>query len=89
MNNRRTGRRGEEVALDYLLRKGFSLLERNYTALEGEIDLILKEGECLVFVEVKMRRGEEFGDPVEAVDWRKQGTIRRVAERYRRKRAGV
>jgi len=60
MNNRRTGRRGEEVALDYLLRKGFSLLERNYTALDGEIDLILKEGECLVFVEVKMRRGEEF-----------------------------
>lgn len=82
MNNRSTGRRGEEIALEYLLRKGFLLLERNYTSPEGEIDLILKDGDCLVFVEVKMRRGEEFGEPVEAVGRRKQETIRRVAGRY-------
>lgn len=57
-------------------------MERNYRTRYGEIDLILRSGDTLVFVEVKLRRGREFGDPLEAVTPRKQATIRSIAEQY-------
>lgn len=76
------GDRGEDSALRMLLAKGYELVERNYRTRYGEIDLILREGECLVFVEVKLRRGAAFGDPAEAVTPRKQETIRSIAEQY-------
>jgi putative endonuclease len=55
--NKRIGDRGEEIALRYLLRKGYSLVERNYRTRYGELDLILRHENTLVFVEVKLRRG--------------------------------
>lgn len=76
------GDRGEELALRKLLSEGYELVERNYRTRYGEIDLILRQGSCLVFVEVKLRRGTAFGEPVEAVTPRKQQTIRSVAEQY-------
>jgi putative endonuclease len=58
------------------------VVERNYRTRYGEIDLIARQEDVLVFVEVKLRRGTGYGDPLEAVTPRKQGTIRSVARRY-------
>ena len=66
----------------YLQKRGYSVVARNYRRRGGEIDLILRERETLVFVEVKLRRGTGFGDPLEAVTPRKQAKIRAVAEQY-------
>ncbi len=82
LNNRLAGAWGEEVALRYLTRRGYTLLERNYRTRYGELDLVLRDGATLVFVEVKMRRGTGFGDPLEAVTPRKQAAIRTLAEHY-------
>ena len=77
-----SGAWGEDLALRYLTHRGYTLVERNYRTRYGEIDLILREGDTLVFVEVKLRRGTGFGDPVEAVTLRKQSTIRSLATWY-------
>lgn len=73
---------GEDLALRYLMRRGYTLVERNYRTRRGEIDLILRKEDTLIFVEVKLRRGTGFGDPLEAVTPRKQATLRYLAERY-------
>ena len=82
LSNRLTGAWGEELALRYLKRRGYELVERNYRTRYGELDLILRQEGSLVFVEVKLRRGTGFGDPLEAVTPRKQAAIRAMAERY-------
>ncbi len=82
LNRRRVGNRGEALALRYLVKKGYTPVERNYRTRRGEIDLILNDGNTLVFVEVKLRRGTGFGDPLEAVTPRKQARIRLIAEQY-------
>ncbi len=82
LNNRLSGTWGEEFALRYLRRRGYTLVERNYRTRYGELDLIVRHHNTLVFVEVKTRRGVGFGDPLEAVTPRKQATIRALAERY-------
>ena len=90
LNRRRVGETGEALALGYLAKKGYAPIERNYRTRHGEIDLIVRDKGALVFVEVKLRRGTGFGDPLEAVTPRKQARIRRVAELYlAEKRAGV
>ena len=66
----------------YLIQNGYTLVERNYRTRRGEIDLIVRNDDALVFVEVKLRRGTGFGDPLEAVTARKQDTLRSVAEHY-------
>ncbi|CAN5578961.1 YraN family protein [soil metagenome] len=82
LSRKRAGDRGERLALEYLVGKGYVLVESNYRTRFGEIDLILRSGTTLVFVEVKLRRGSGFGDPVESVTPRKQATIRALAEGY-------
>ncbi len=82
LKNRASGAWGEELALRFLTRRGYALVERNYRTRYGELDLIVRQGSTLVFVEVKMRRGTGFGDPLEAVTPRKQATIRSLAEQY-------
>ena len=77
-----SGAWGEDLALRYLTRRGYSLVERNYRKRRGEIDLIVRNEDSLVFVEVKLRRSRGFGDPLEAVTARKQATIRSLAEQY-------
>jgi putative endonuclease len=81
-SSRQIGDRGEDLALKYLVKKGYALVERNYRTRHGEIDLIVRTQRALVFVEVKLRRGTGFGDPLEAVTPRKQARIRRIAEQY-------
>jgi putative endonuclease len=68
--------------LGYLIQNGYTLLERNYRSRRGEIDLIVRKDDTLVFVEVKLRRQTGYGDPLEAVTHQKQRTIRSVAEHY-------
>ncbi|MCI8269154.1 MAG: YraN family protein [Lachnospiraceae bacterium] len=81
-NKRRTGKKYEEWAADYLRQKGIEILERNYRDRTGEIDLIGRDGECLVFIEVKYRRNSRNGEPSEAVTAKKQQHIRRTAQYY-------
>ncbi len=78
----RTGKRGEELAVAYLKSKGYSIIERNYKCLFGEIDIVAKEGNTVVFVEVKSRKSEDFGDPQAAVGWEKKRKISRIALKY-------
>ena len=82
LSKRLSGAWGEELALRYLMRQGYELVERNYRTRYGELDLILRKENTLVFAEVKLRRGLGFGDPLEAVTPRKQSTIRSLAVRY-------
>jgi putative endonuclease len=82
LTSKTSGAWGEDLALRYLLRRGYKLVERNYRKRRGEIDLIVRKEETLVFVEVKLRRSTGFGEPLEAVTARKQATIRSLAEQY-------
>jgi putative endonuclease len=82
LKNRASGAWGEELALRYLTRQGYTLVERNYRTRYGELDLIVRQNNTLVFVEVKLRRGTGFGDPLEAVTPHKQAKIRSLAELY-------
>lgn len=80
--NKVTGDSGEEVAYKYLKKKRYKILERNYRNPVGEIDIVAKFRDTIVFVEVKTRTSDYFGLPREAVDDYKQEKIRRVALGY-------
>lgn len=81
-NKRQTGSGYEKVAAAYFTQKGMEILEYNYRERRSEIDLIMKDGEYLVFAEVKFRSSLRKGAPDEAVDYRKQQRIRRGALHY-------
>ena len=76
------GARGEEVAADFLAGQGYSLLERGYRAAGGEIDLVVRHGDELVFVEVKTSGQDGFGQPEERVDATKREKLTRAARHY-------
>ncbi|MDA8096668.1 MAG: YraN family protein [Desulforudis sp.] len=76
------GRKGESIALDYLCKKGFTILETNYRCRLGEIDIIARDGRTLVFAEVRSRTRSSFGTPQETVNHRKQRKLAQVAEFY-------
>lgn len=76
------GKKSEIIASNYLKNKGYQILEMNYKNKVGEIDIIAKDGDYIVFVEVKARMSRLFGDPLEAIDERKQFKIRQVASIY-------
>jgi len=76
------GRSGEEAAVAYLRKKNFRIVCRGFRFQRGEIDIIAYEGDVLVFIEVKTRRGSDFGPPEESVTALKQRQIRRLAEAY-------
>ncbi|MFO7839971.1 MAG: YraN family protein [Desulfosalsimonadaceae bacterium] len=78
----RLGQTGESLALKYLLKRGYKLLESNYRNRIGEIDIIARDGDTLVFVEVKTRRSERYGSPRLAVTPHKQKKISRTALAY-------
>ncbi len=79
---KRIGQEGETEAVAYLIKKGYAILERNYRAGRGEIDIVVKDGETLVFVEVKTKRQDRFGEPEDWVDEKKQIQIGKVATQY-------
>ncbi len=76
------GRRGEDLAVEYLQKDGYQIIERNFKNKLGEIDVIAKDKDTLCFVEVKTRRTANFGSPFEAVTQRKQHKLIRVAQSY-------
>ena len=73
------GRRGEQLAADYLVGRGLTIVERNWRCRLGEIDLVAREGAETVFVEVKTRAGLGFGHPLEAITAAKLARLRRLA----------
>ncbi len=81
-HNRAVGRRGEDAAAVWYATEGYQVLARNWRCAEGELDLIVSDGSCIVVVEVKARSSTRFGSGVDAVDWRKQGKLRQLAQRW-------
>lgn len=82
MNGFKTGLWGERRAALYLLFHGMRILERRWRAPHGEIDLIARDGDCTVFVEVKSRPRGEAGDGLMAVNAEKRRRLRYAAEAY-------
>lgn len=76
------GRVGEKTATEYLKKKGYKILERNYKNPFGEVDIVAKDNEYTVFIEVKTRTTEDFGTGSEAVDFRRQQRYIRAAKFY-------
>lgn len=76
------GKKSEIIASQYLQKKGYKIIEQNYKNKIGEIDIIAQDKDYLVFVEVKARISCAFGDPLEAVNLKKQQKIRNVAQLY-------
>lgn len=78
----RTGAHFESVAEAYLRQAGLAVLERNYRCRTGEIDLVMRHGEVIVFVEVRYRRSGDFGDPLATITPRKQRRIVQAARHF-------
>ena len=76
------GMHGERIAVSYLTDHGFRVLDRNWRCREGELDIVARDGDALVFCEVKARRGVGYGHPVEAVTRVKQRRLRTLAQRW-------
>ena len=76
------GKRGELIAVDYLKSRGYKILEMNWRTKHKEIDIIALDKNEIVFIEVKTRKNNYFGDPEEAVDLKKQRFLVNAAENY-------
>ena len=76
------GEWGEDVAVQHLRAAGFAILDRNWRCRDGELDVVAREGDALVFVEVKTRSGRRFGSPAEAVSAAKVRKLRLLAARW-------
>lgn len=79
---KRLGNEGEQIACDFLQKQGCRILERNYRCRRGEVDLIVRDGSVVVFVEVKARKSDRYGEPELTVDRRKQRKISIAALHY-------
>ncbi len=82
IQNYKKGKEGEEIAREFLIEKGFKLIESNYANKLGEIDIIMSDKDWLVFVEVKLKIGDRYGTPEEMITKNKLSKIRRVAESF-------
>jgi len=76
------------MAADFLIRKGYRVVERNFSCKLGEIDIIARHGDDLVFVEVRSRKSASSLDPVYSVNWPKQQKIIKAAQVYLSKLGG-
>lgn len=74
------GKSGESEAVSYLLSNGYNIIEKNYHSKYGEIDIIAKKGEIIVFIEVKLRRNSVFGNPCEFVSANKIEKIKKTIQ---------
>ncbi|MHB1676171.1 MAG: YraN family protein [Sulfuriferula sp.] len=77
-----SGANAEQLAAAYLIRQGLVLVERNFRCRLGEIDLIMREGQTLVFVEVRQRTSQKFGGALASIDSRKQQKLIATAQWY-------
>jgi len=83
-HRRRLGDFGERAAMDYLQRRGYKILESNVRCPLGEIDIVARDGDFLVFVEVRTRKGIAFGSPEESITSVKREKLIALAESYLR-----
>lgn len=81
-HNLDTGNRGEDIATEFLQRKGYTILERNWRHSRSEVDIIAEDKGMIVFVEVKTRRSQKFGHPEESVSEAKQQKLLEAADAY-------
>jgi putative endonuclease len=79
---KQTGRQGEDTAAVYLLEQGYRIIERNWVCRTGELDIMAQDGDILVFVEVRARRGNRFGPPEESITPAKQARLIELAQTY-------
>ncbi|MGB9859858.1 MAG: YraN family protein [Moorellaceae bacterium] len=86
LGRRQKGQQGEAAAASFLLKNGYRLLEQNFRCALGEIDVVAEDKGEIVFVEVKARFSHLMGAPQEAVDWRKQKRLHRLAAYYLQRR---
>jgi putative endonuclease len=82
MQKKELGKKGEELALRFLKKRGYRIIEKNYVCKLGEMDIIAKEKDTLVFIEVKTRTSTTFGPPQLAVNASKQRQLSKVALNY-------
>jgi len=76
------GSKGEDLAIQFLKKKGYRIIKRNYKTSVGEIDIIARDGNTIVFVEVKTRTNDSFGYPFEAVNKKKRHKLKNLALLY-------
>jgi putative endonuclease len=81
-NRQGLGRWGEDLAARHLVAKGYEVVARNWRCEAGELDLVIRDGDCLVFVEVRTRRGRAMGTPEESITAAKQARLSGLAEAY-------
>jgi putative endonuclease len=82
MEKRDLGRHGEQTAEQFLRAHGYAIVARNYRCPYGEIDVVARDRDTLVFIEVRTQSGPTFGDPLESVTQRKQRQIAKAALHY-------
>ena len=82
LSRRERGALGEKIALDFLIKRDFTILERNFRCREGEIDIIARQGDCLVFVEVRTRTSSNMGTPEESITPAKGQRLVALAQTY-------
>ena len=83
MKRRDTGILGEKLAGDFLKKRGYRIYETNYRCSEGEVDIVARHKDSLVFIEVRSKRSLEFGSPEESITPTKMERLRAVAAHYR------
>lgn len=81
-SHRHIGNKAEDLACEFLLKKGWEILDRNYYSGHSEIDIVAKDGICIVFLEVKMRSSTQFGQPFEQVTEAKVEHVFNAAEAW-------
>lgn len=77
MNNKGKGGFGETFACNYLVKRGFKIIYKNWTCRWGELDVIAKDSDTLVFIEVKYRTSQRFGKSYEAINFKKKQSLMR------------
>jgi len=76
------GKRGETLAISFLKKNGYRIIESNFRCRYGEIDIIAQDGKTVAFIEVKTKTSNRFGSPTQAVDSRKQRQVSKTALAY-------
>ncbi|TKK67424.1 YraN family protein [Ilyomonas limi] len=82
MNNKVTGNKGEDMAVDYLIAHGYTILHRNWRFKNWEVDIIANKGKFLHFIEIKTRTSSAYGKPEESISKKKMDNLMNAAEEY-------
>ncbi len=89
MNRQQLGATGEKLARDFLKKKGYKIIDTNFRCREGEVDIITRKKDCLVFVEVRTKTGDSFGSPEESITFAKREKLISSALTYMSERQGL